>query len=51
MKEWALQNRKIIPADDLTVIIVEVENHAVSIKAGNIFPVTYSLLVNVSHCP
>lgn len=48
MKTWLHQNKKLIPLEDLFLTALELEHRAVSLKASNVFPITYSLLANVS---
>lgn len=42
------RNRVGIPMDQLFVITHELDANEVSIKASGIFPITYSLMANVS---
>lgn len=35
-------------SDEMLIIISELDSHQVSLKAGNIFPITFSLIANVS---
>lgn len=50
LKTWLRKkdNRKQLSLDDLTVMINDVDNNHVAIKAGNIFPITYSQVATVT---
>lgn len=50
IKEWLSvdENRKQVPADQVHVILNEVDSNLVALKGNSIFPITYALLANVS---
>lgn len=50
VRAWMLkwENRQTIPADELQIVSGELKFHAVGIKGGNMFTITYSVLWNVS---
>lgn len=51
MKEWLSQNRKSVQLEDLLVTFEDAIEHGVSVKAGNVVPVTFSLVANVRKLP
>lgn len=42
------ENRRGLNSDELHLLIHELDAHPVSIKGSGIFPITYSVVVNVS---
>lgn len=42
------ENRQGLSSDELHLLIHELDSYPVAIKAGGIFPITYSVVVNVS---
>lgn len=50
LKAWLSkeENRRGIPFDQLHMITNELDTYAVSIKGSDIFPITHSLVANVS---
>lgn len=42
------ESRRQVPMDQLFLVTNQLDSHEVAIKAGGIFPITYSLVANVS---
>lgn len=50
LRDWITEekNRDMVPFQDGYYITMELDQHIVSVKGSNVFPITYSLLANVS---
>lgn len=43
------ENREIVkPESKISILVSQLDSHVVSFKAGNVFPITYGVLANVS---
>lgn len=47
MREWISQNRKLIPQEDIILVLNDLKNHTVAVKALQVIPITYSLIATV----
>lgn len=50
LKHWMSQveNRWKLRQDQVTIILNEIDDNVVSIKGSNIYPLTFSIIANVS---
>lgn len=46
LRDWITQDKR--RYEEGQHIVVELDQHSVAIKGNNVFPVTYSLIANVS---
>lgn len=50
IKDWLAfqKNQKVVPVEQLTMVLNQIDTNAVALKGNNVFTITYSTLANVN---